>query len=93
MKSFIDLLKANPNCRVTIVSSKPKHRAEAGDAKYVRGKLYLRQQVLTRDGYHCRRGRPVYEWVKAEDARNPQYRSGWTQPPRKKSTKEGGDAK
>ncbi len=69
MDLLTDLLIRFPNCKVTINSSKPRKKAKEGDIKLKRGEKYIRQQVLTRDGYHVRNGRPVFEWVKWEESR------------------------
>ena len=71
--------------RIVFSSAKPRRKPQAGDVKIVRGKRYVRQQVLYTGiwgGYAVRHGRPVYEWVPEEQARE-SYRSGWIQPPRK----------
>jgi hypothetical protein len=52
-----------------ISSQKPRRKPKEGDRKTVKGVDYIRQQVLTRDGYHVRNGRPVFEWVRYENSR------------------------
>ena len=66
---LLELLRANPNCRVTILSSKPRKVAREGDVKFKRGKRYVRRQVYSEfeKAWVMRRGRPVFEWVQ-EDA-------------------------
>ncbi len=63
----------------------PRHRAQAGDVKLVRGRWYVRQQVYSEmdRAWVVRRGSPVFEWVPEEQARDT-YRTGWVQPARKK---------
>jgi hypothetical protein len=67
-----ELLREHPNCRVTIVTGKPRRRAREGDIKFVRGKRYVRHQVYLKfeRAYLVRRGRPVFEWIQ-EDASQP----------------------
>ena len=79
---LLELLRAHPTCRVTICRGSSRRKPQSGDVKVVRGKRYVRQQVMTRDGYHVRNGRPVYEWVPEDRARDT-YRSGWVMPKRK----------
>lgn len=66
MDTLTELLRAHPDCRVTICSSKPRRRAREGDVKMVRGNRYVRRQVYCKHdrAYLVRRGRPVFEWDK-----------------------------
>lgn len=65
MDPLTELIRNSPNCRITIVTGKPRKRAREGDVKIVRGKRYIRQQQYSEfdRAYLVRRGRPVYEWV------------------------------
>lgn len=66
---LLQLLREHPNCRVTFASSRTRRR-RIGDVKTIRGKKHVCQQVfLKHEGaYLVRNGRPVLEWVLAEDA-------------------------
>jgi len=66
-----------------ISTSAPRRKPREGDTKTVRGVLYVRQQQRSQGGYVVRCGRPVFEWVRADDPRATEYRSGWEQPKRK----------
>jgi hypothetical protein len=90
-EELIQLLKDNPNCRVTISLSRPRRKAQEGDVKIIRGKRFVRQQQMSNGGYGVsaryyvvRNGRPQYEWVPEDKARS-DYRTGWIQPVRRKA--------
>jgi len=62
MDPLIELLRANPNCKVTICTSTRKV-PQYGDIKVVRGKRYKRVQRMSQGCGVVRRGKPVWEWV------------------------------
>lgn len=66
--NLFELLRNNPNCRITFSSSKPRKKSREGDVKFVRGKRFVRRQVFLEHerAYQVRRGRPVFEWVQED---------------------------
>lgn len=80
---LMQLLKDNPNCRVTINTSRPRRQPKTGDTKVTRGRTFTRRQRMARspsgrpEGYLVSRGRPRWEWVAVDELIPPRGELKW----------------
>lgn len=63
-----------PVTRIKVSSTPTRAKPKAGDTKVIRGVLHIRRQERCTDGPYrgallVNNGRPVYEWVPAQQAK------------------------